>query len=155
MQKIISKITEVSKTFIAITSAIGVIISMLGWITIKVTSIANDFKSAVSVVPIVKAQSIELDYIKNNYILSATYYKDMNEIKQVYILSEIDFMITASLSRMYKKLPLGASYVNKLVFYRDNLSFLSNQQINNINRIEDAYRKQEVRGDINDVYNEQ
>ena len=155
MQKIISKITEVSKTFIAITSAIGVIISMLGWITIKVTSIANDFKSAVSVVPIVKAQSIELDYIKNNYILSSTYYKDMNEIKQVYILSEIDFMITASLSRMYKKLPLGASYVNKLVFYRDNLSFLSNQQINNINRIEDAYRKQEVRGDINDVYNEQ
>lgn len=142
MKNLIKKITEFSKISLTIFGFCSTVLSVLIWIGVKVSSISEDFKRAVSVVPIVESNSRDIEYIKQKYTLIDNYNQDMDEIKQKYILTEIDFMINETLTRIYKKQNIGMVYVNRLIFYKNNLTFLTNQQINNINYIEKVAEKQ-------------
>lgn len=136
MNKLLNKITEASKVVVAVSGAIGVIISLLTWISIQIYSFSNGVKKAIQVIPIVEQNSRDIYDIRKNYILSNEYRQDINEIEQKYIVTEIDYLISSALDKLNKNEPLAMVEVNRLVFYRNNLSFLTHQQVNNINYIE-------------------
>lgn len=142
MSNILKKITEFSKMSMAIFGFGSTVISVLIWIGVQVSNISQDFKKAVSIVPVVEQNTKDIDYIKQRYLMAEDYKKDINEIEQKYILTEIDFMINETLTRIYRKQNIGMVDVNRLIFYKNNLSFLTNQQINNINYIERVADKQ-------------
>ncbi len=141
--KLIDKLSNTAKAITAIGAACSLIIGLLISITIKVTSIANDFKKAVSVVPIVEQNTTEIAWIKSNYVLRETF-----EEHRKFIITEIDFMIDETMARISNHEQLGGRYINRLVYYRDNLSYLSNKQKTLINYIERVYEKQEFHNSI-------
>lgn len=149
MKNIIKKVAEFSRISLAIFGFGSTVLSVLIWIGVKVSTISSDFRKVVSLVPIVESNTHEIEYIKQKYTLADEYKRDIDEIKQKYILTEIDFMINETLNRIYKKQNIGMVYVNRLVFYRNNLGFLTNQQINNINYIEKVAEKQYRHYEIN------
>lgn len=140
---LIDRLSNTAKAITAIGAACSLIIGLLISITIKVTSIANDFKKAVSVVPIVEQNTAEIVWIKSNYVLRETLDEHIK-----FIITEIDFMIDETMSRISDGEQLGGRYINRLVYYRDNLSYLSNKQKTLINYIEKVYEKQEFNNSI-------
>lgn len=136
--KLIDKLSNTAKAITAIGAACSLIIGLLISIAIKVTSIANDFKKAVSVVPIVEQNTTEIAWIKSNYVLREAF-----EEHRKFIITEIDFIIDETMTRISNHERLGGRYINRLVYYRDNLSYLSNKQKTLINYIERVYEKQE------------
>lgn len=140
---LVDKLSNTAKAITAIGAACSLIIGLLISITIKVTSIANDFKKAVSVVPIVEQNTTEIAWIKSNYVLRETF-----EEHRKFIITEIDFMVDETMTRISNGEQLGGRYINRLVYYRDNLSYLSNKQKTLINYIERVYEKQEFHNSI-------
>ena len=141
MTKFKQFILDLSSTAKAITAIIGacsVIIGLLLSITIKVTSIANDFNKAVAVVPIVERHTKDIEGFKKGYVIR----NDFDEHRR-FVITEIDVMIDDTMRRVENNQKLGTRYVSRLIYYRDNLSFLSNKQISMINVIEKFYNKQE------------
>lgn len=138
MKKWWDELTNVAKGITVLAAACGVIISLLTWITVKVTSISSDFKKAVAVVPIVEQHTKDIDGIKTNYVLL-----DQFEEHRRFIITEIDLMIDDTMNRVANGEYLGTRHVSRLVYYRDNLSFLSSKQISMINTIEKVYNQQE------------
>lgn len=136
MNKLITKLTEASKVVVAISSAIGVIISLLGWISIQIYSFSSSFKKAIELIPVVEQNSLDIKEIKKNYMSYSDHRVDISEIQQKYIITEIDALINIATYKLSINDNSVVPIVNRLVFYRDNLSFLTNQQINNINYIE-------------------
>ena len=136
MNKLITKLTEASKVVVAISSAIGVIISLLGWISIQIYSFSASFKKAIELIPVVEQNSLDIKEIKKNYMSYRDHRADISEIQQKYIVTEIDALINIATYKLSINDNSVVHIVNRLVFYRDNLSFLTNQQINSINYIE-------------------
>ena len=132
------ELTSVAKGITALASACLVIIGLLGWITVKVTSISDNFKKAVAVVPVVEQHTRDISIIKSDYVKS-----DQLREHEKFMITEIDLMIDDSMSRLVNGDYLGTRYVSRLVYYRDNLSFLTSKQKSMINTIEKAYDKQE------------
>lgn len=143
MKNMIKKIAEFSKISLAIFGFCSTALSVLIWIGVKVSTISGDFRRVVSLIPVVESNTNEIESIKRKYALIDTYNKDMDEIKQKYILTEVDFLINETLSRIYKKEHIGMVYVNRLIYYKKNLSFLTNQQISHIEYIERVAEKQQ------------
>lgn len=138
MKKWWSDLTNVAKAITALAGACGVIIGLLTWITVKVTSISSDFKKAVAVVPIVEQHTKDINGIKANYVLLEQF-----DEHRKFLVTEIGLMIDDTMDRVAKGEYLGTRYVSRLVYYRDNLSFLSSKQKSMINTIERVYDKQE------------
>lgn len=138
-----NELTNLAKGLTAIAGACGVIIGLLGWITIKVTSISSDFKKAVAVVPIVEQHTKDISKIKSDYVL-----RDSFDEHRKFIITEIDLIIDDTMDRVSKGEYLGTRYVSRLVYYRDNLSFLTSKQKSMIDTIERVYNKQEFRKEL-------
>lgn len=138
MKKWWDELTNVAKMITALAGACGVIIGLLTWITVKVTTISSDFKKAVAVVPIVEQHTDEISKIKNDYVL-----RDSFEEHKRFIITEIDLMIDDTMDMVVEGKYLGTRYVSRLVYYRDNLSFLTSKQRSMINTIERVYNQQE------------
>lgn len=140
----LNELTNTAKMITAISSACGIIIGLLTWITVKVTTISSDFKKAVSVVPIVEQNTRDIEDIKNNYVMGNKF-----DEHQKFIITEIDMMIDDTMQRIANNQYLGMKYVNRLIYYRDNLTFLSNKQKQLIDYIERKADKQTVDSNIN------
>lgn len=138
-----NELTNLAKGLTAIAGACGVIIGLLGWITIKVTSISSDFKKAVAVVPIVEQHTKDISKIKSDYVL-----RDSFDEHRKFIITEIDSIIDDEMDRVSKGEYLGTRYVSRLVYYRDNLSFLTSKQKSMIDTIERVYNKQEFHREL-------
>lgn len=138
-----NELTNLAKGLTAIAGACGVIIGLLGWITIKVTSISSDFKKAVAVVPIVEQHTKDISKIKSDYVL-----RDSFDEHRKFIITEIDLIIDDTMDRVTKGEYLGTRYVSRLVYYRDNLSFLTSKQKSMIDTIERVYNKQEFHREL-------
>lgn len=133
----LNELTNTAKMVTAISSACGVIIGLLAWITIKVTDISSDFKKAVSVVPVVEQNTRDINEIKATYVMATQF-----DEHRKFIITEIDMMIDDTLQRISNKQYLGMKYINRLTYYRDNFSFLSNKQKQLIDYIEKVADKQ-------------
>lgn len=133
----LNELTNTAKMITAISSACGVIIGLLAWITVKVTDISSDFKKAVSVVPIVEQNTRDIAEIRSTYVMGNKF-----DEHQKFIITEIDMMIDDTMQRISNKQYLGMKYVNRLIYYRDNLTFLSNKQKQLIDYIEKVADKQ-------------
>lgn len=135
------KLTTTAKVISALTVISSTIIGLLTFITVKVTMISTEFKKAVAIVPIVEQNTRDIADLKISFRDNAIIANKLEE-QQKYIVTEIDMMIDDSYNRIVNKQPLGMKYVNRLVYYRDNLTFLSNKQKMLINHIERVADKQ-------------
>lgn len=135
------KLTTTAKIVSALMTIGGAIIGLLTFITVKITFISTEFKKAVAIVPIVEQNTRDIADLKISFRDNAIIANKLEE-QQKYIVTEIDMMIDDSYNRIINKQPLGMRYVNKLIYYRDNLTFLSNKQKMLINHIEKVADKQ-------------
>lgn len=139
IKEFIDKLTDTAKIITALSGACVVIIGLLSWISIKITTISSDFKKAVAIVPTVEQNTRDIADIRSNYVIASKF-----EEHQKFIITEIDVIIDECSERISQKLSLDMKKVNKLIYYRDNLNFLSNKQKNIINFIEKTADRQTI-----------
>ncbi len=139
-KEFINELTNTARIITALSGACIVIIGLLGWISLKITNISTDFRKAVAIVPVVEQNTKDIADIKNNYVIASKF-----EEHQKFVITEIDTMIDECNDKIIRKKPLNTSKVNKLIYYRDNLNFLTYKQkkvINYIEKIADRQVKQ-------------
>lgn len=137
MSKIVQRITEMSKTVVAISGAITTIIGLLGWIGFQTYKISSDFKKAVAIVPVVEQHSKDIEQLKQDVRITYNTVAILDDHTK-FIITELDDMIDICAKHVAENQDLDMNIVNKLLYYRDNLNIISNKQKRLINSIERA-----------------
>lgn len=135
------KITDFFKEVTTVTGGIVAIGGMLIWIGTQLTSISKTFKEYNETVPMVKQLVNDLKTIQDEFKSQEGYRKTVEELK-IYTISEVDWLINDTKFRIQNKLNLGFSYIQRLEYYEQNLSFLTLDQRKDIEYIKKVYYKQ-------------
>lgn len=136
-----NKLTNFFKEVTTVTGGIVAIAGALIWIGTQLTSISAMFKDYNETVPLVKQLVADLKVIQEEFKTQESYRKTVDELK-IYTVSEVDWLISDTKWRINNKMSLGYSYIQRLEYYEQNLSFLTLEQKRDINYIKKVYYKQ-------------
>lgn len=136
-----NKLTNFFKEVTTVTGGIVAIAGVLVWIGTQLTSISTMFKDYNETVPLVKQLVADLKVIQEEFKAQESYRKTVDELK-IYTVSEIDWLINDTKWRINNKMSLGYSYIQRLEYYEQNLSFLTLEQKRDIAYIKKVYYKQ-------------
>lgn len=136
-----NKLTNFFKEVTTVTGGIVAIAGVLIWIGTQLTSISTMFKDYNETVPLVKQLVADLKVIQEEFKTQESYRKTVDELK-IYTVSEVDWLINDTKWRINNKMSLGYSYIQRLEYYEQNLSFLTLEQKRDINYIKKVYYKQ-------------
>lgn len=133
-------ITNFFKEVTTVTGGIVAIGGVLIWIGTLLTSIANTFEEYNKTVPLVKQLVNDLKIIQDEFKTQEGYRKTVDELK-IYAISEVDWLINDTKWRIQNNMTLGFSYIQRLEYYEQNLSFLTLEQRKDIEYIKKVYYK--------------
>lgn len=136
-----NKLTNFFKEVTTVTGGIVAIAGVLIWIGTQLTSISTMFKDYNETVPLVRQLVADLKVIQEEFKTQESYRKTVDELK-IYTVSEVDWLINDTKWRINNKMSLGYSYIQRLEYYEQNLSFLTLEQKRDITYIKKVYYKQ-------------
>lgn len=135
-----NKLTNFFKEVTTVTGGIVAIAGVLIWIGTQLTSISTMFKDYNETVPLVRQLVADLKVIQEEFKAQESYRKTVDELK-IYTVSEISFLIDDTKWRIANNLNLGYTYIQRLEYYEQNLSFLTLDQKKDIEYIKKVYYK--------------
>lgn len=106
----------------------------------KVTQANNTIDEYKDTVKTVQDLVISLKDLQANLKMQEDYKKTVDELK-IYTISEVDFLINDTKWRISNNLTLGYTYIQRLEYYNENLSFLTLEQRKDIEYIKKVYYK--------------
>lgn len=106
----------------------------------KVTQVNNAIDEYKDTVKTVQDLVISLKDLQANLKIQEDYKKAVDELK-IYTISEVDFLINDTKWRISNNLTLGYTYIQRLEYYNENLSFLTLEQRKDIEYIKKVYYK--------------
>lgn len=132
------KFADLCKEIGAVAGGVGIISSILFWIGIQLYGIANTFKDYKETIPQVQKLVSDLKTIQEEFKTQEAYRKTVDELK-IYTISEIDWLINDTKYRIQNNLSLGFSYIQRLEYYEENITFLTLEQKKDIDYIKKVY----------------
>lgn len=134
------RIVDLCKDIGAVAGGVTIICSMLFWIGIQLYGIAQTFKDYKETIPQVQQLVSDLKTLQESFKAQEAYKKTVDELK-IYTISEIDWMINDTKWRIQNNMSLGFSYIQRLEYYEENISFLTLKQRKDISYIKKVYYK--------------
>lgn len=122
-------------------TGVGLISGAVIYVGTQINNVANTIQDYNDTIPLVKQLVQDLKTIQEEFKVQESYRKTVDELK-IYTVSEIDWLINDSKFRIQNKLSLGYNYIQRLEYYKDNISFLTLKQKKDIEYILKVYYKQ-------------
>lgn len=117
---------------------LGAIFLALIYVGGKVTQVNDTVAEYKDTVKTVQELVVSLKDLQNNLKLQEDYRKTVDELK-IYTISEIDWLINDTKYRIQNNLSLGFSYIQRLEYYEENITFLTLEQKKDIDYIKKVY----------------
>lgn len=137
------KFVDLCKEIGSVATGVGIISSILFWIGIQLYGIAQTFKDYKETIPQVQQLVSDLKTIQEEFKTQEAYRKTVDELK-IYTISEVDWLINDTKWRIQNNMTLGFSYIQRLEYYEENISFLTLEQRKDIDYIKKFYYKKIV-----------
>lgn len=132
------RLVDYMKDIGVVGAGLSVIATVLIYIGGQLTYFTKTFKEYKETVPLVKQLVSDLKVIQDDFKTQESYRKTVDELK-VYAISEIDWEINDTKYRIQNDLPLGFSYIQRLEYYEENISFLTLEQKKDIKFIKNYF----------------
>lgn len=120
---------------------VGVISCAVIYVGSQISDVAKTIDDYNNTIPLVQQLVKDLKAIQEEFKAQESYRKTVDELK-IYTVSEIDWLINDSKFRIQNNSSLGYNYIQRLEYYKDNISFLTLKQKKDIEYILKVYYKQ-------------